>query len=367
MIGEITKSTVKYNGVTVGYMSVLRDERIAFQYDEQWVKEGFSVSPFSLPLDNVVRTNPKRTFGGLYGVFNDSLPDGWGELLVKRMLAQKGVNYDRLNPLTKLSLIRSNGLGGLTYEPTQAQPTQSLTLDFDVLADEAQEIWDNESKAIADLDQIYLLGGSSGGARPKAHLSCDGEDWIVKFPCRIDPPDVGIAEFRANLLAKKCGICVNEFRLFPSEKCSGYFGVKRFDRIGGKRLHMVSLSALLETTHRIPNLDYAHLFQVIQNICANQEDMYEAFRRMCFNVLYGNRDDHGKNFSFIYDEQLMGYTLSPAYDLTETRNKLEHEMTVLGNGKPRVKDLYAIGEHVKLNAARCRQIIEETTNVLQNN
>ena len=117
-----------------------------------------------------------------------------------------------------------------------------------------------------DLDKIYNLGGSSGGARPKAHIKIDDEDWIVKFACKIDPPDVGGKEFSANEKAKQCGINVNEYRLFPSGVCSGYFGAKRFDRIGERRVHMISLAAVLETTHKLPNLDYMHLFQVISNI-----------------------------------------------------------------------------------------------------
>lgn len=156
--------------------------------------------------------------------------------------------------------------------------------------------------------------------------------------------------------------------MFPSEKCTGYFGTKRFDRaysntgdseiLKEKRLHMVSLSALLETTHKIPNLDYMHLFQVIQEICVNpKEDMYETYRRMCFNVFYKNKDDHGKNFSFLYHEGKKGYVLSPAYDLTKTPEKFEHEMTVNGNGNPSEKDLLAVAEEFKLSLAESKEII----------
>ena len=276
MIGEVKKSTVKYNGRTVGYLAVV-DGGIAFQYDAEWLKDGFSVSPFSLPLKGDVFIDRKDNFEGLYGVFHDSLPDGWGELLVSRMCAKKGVNYEKLNPLTKLSLIGGNGLGGLNYEPTQAVETGASHFDLEELAEEANAVLSDTEKTVGDLDGLYLAGGSSGGARPKAHLRIDGEEWIVKFPCRIDPPDVGLMEYEANAAAKKCGLDVNEFKLFPSKKCGGYFGVKRFDRKERKRVHVVSLSSLLETTHRIPNLDYVHLFQVIENICADKHDLYEAF------------------------------------------------------------------------------------------
>ena len=120
MIKDIKKLVVKYNDSTVGYLADL-DGDIAFQYDDVWLGGGFNISPFSLPLKSKIFVNKKDTFGGLYGVFADSLPDGWGELLVRRMLSKRGINPDRLSPLTKLSLISGQGLGGLTYEPSQAE------------------------------------------------------------------------------------------------------------------------------------------------------------------------------------------------------------------------------------------------------
>lgn len=130
---------------------------------------------------------------------------------------------------------------------------------------------------------------------------------------------------------------------------------------------MISLSSLLETTHKIPNLDYSHLFQVIQHISIDQNDMYEAYKRMCFNVLFKNKDDHGKNVSFLFDETLKGYKLSPFYDITQTKNKLEHEMTVLGNGKPTVKDLLDIAKVYHLSLKTCQSIIDHIQKVIVEN
>ncbi|MBD5131885.1 MAG: type II toxin-antitoxin system HipA family toxin [Clostridiales bacterium] len=354
---KVKKLTVIYNGSVVGYLAEISEGRIAFQYDEQWVRNGFSVSPFSLPLTNEIYYSAKQTFGGLFGVFNDSLPDGWGELLVKRMLAKSGVNYDRLSPLTKLALINGNGLGGLSFEPTFAERDDNGAVDLDELCADVHKIFDDEAHA-RDLDLVYALGGSSGGARPKAHIKIDGEEWIVKFPCKTDSLSVGLLEYKANCSAKKCGITTNEFMLFPSKICEGYFGAKRFDRLGDRRVHMISFAALLETSHRIPNLDYMHLFQVAQNICSDKDELYEIYRRMCFNVFYGNRDDHGKNFSFVYDESKASYSLSPAYDLTKVTDKPEHEMTVMGKGKPVEPDLIDIANAVKLSQKKCLDIIK---------
>lgn len=207
------------------------------------------------------------------------------------------------------------------------------------------------------MDRVFAYGGSSGGARPKAHLKIDNEEWIVKFPSLLDSKNIGRLEYIANELAEAAGINVNEHKWFPSKLCDGYFGAKRFDRVSNKRIHMVSLSALLETTHRIPNLDYAHLFQVIQKICINKDDIYEAYRRMCFNVLYQNKDDYGKNFAIIYDESVKGYKLSPAFDITKTLDKVEHEMTILGEEKPSRDDLLLFAKEMKLSPSKCWAII----------
>ena len=356
MIKEVRKVTVRHNGRIVGYLAQLV-EGIGFQYEEAWRRDGFPISPLSLPLKGDVFVSKRRQFDGLYGVFWDSLPDGWGELLVKRYLAKRGVNYDRLSPLTKLSLIGENGLGGLTYEPSQFTGGNASSPDFDTLAREVEQILNDDDAD--DLDTVYRLGGSSGGARPKAHISLDGQEWIVKFPCRIDPQNVGEMEYRANALARECGVDVNEFRLFPSKRCSGYFGAKRFDRENGKRVHVISLAAILEVSHRQPNLDYGHLFNVAENICAEKGELYEVFRRMCFNVYYGNRDDHSKNFAFLFDEKKGCYRLTPAFDLTRTHEKFEHEMMANGAGNPTDADLLTLAGDFGLNLAVCRKIMSE--------
>lgn len=355
---NIKRLIVKYNDKVVGYLEELPNKKIGFQYDLDWIKNGFSISPFHLPLTNQVFITKSEYFEGLFGVFYDSLPDGWGTLLFRRMLQKKGINYDKVSILSKLSLLSSNGLGGLTYEPSQSESEIKSQYDFDELSQEINQIYEKHMDT-ENFDLIYKLGGASGGARPKAHVHIDGEPWIVKFPSSIDPKDIGFLEYKANEKALKSGINVNEFKLFSSKKHKGYFGAKRFDRIDHKRGHMISLSSVLETTHQIPNLDYAHLFQVIQRICINQEDMYEAYRRMVFNVLYENKDDHGKNFAFIYDERLKGYKLSPFYDITKTPMKMEHEMTILGEGNPDETHLTDIGKMFNLKLVICKEIIHQ--------
>ena len=365
MIKDIKKLIVKYNDVVVGYL-IDFNHKIAFEYDEEWLKVGFSISPFSLPLKSGIFINKKDTFDGLYGVFNDSLPDGWGELLWQRMLFKRGIDLYKLSPLTKLSLINKDGLGALTYEPSQVENDRDVLLELDIIAKEVDNILNNKSND-KNLDSIYKLGGSSGGARPKVHLKYNDDDWIIKFPCSYDPKDIGVREYKANLLAKECGLNINECKLFDSKICHGYFGSKRFDRHNKKRVHMISLSSLLETSHRISNLDYLHLFQVIWHTCVDKDDMYEAFGRMCFNVLYENKDDHGKNFAFLYDENKKGYVLSPFYDITKSLDKYEHEMTINGVGNPNEEDLLKIIEIMNLSKNKCIDIIKRIKDVLKYN
>ena len=362
MINNIKKLIVKYNSKEVGYLVEI-DNGIAFEYSDAWIKDGFSISPISLPLVKKVFISNKDYLENLFGVFYDSLPDGWGNLIMKRKFAQEGINYDKLSPLTKLSLLSDNGLGGLNYEPVQDVDNENRNEDLDLLAKEAEKIFNSENNDI-DLDSFYRLGGSSGGSRPKVHIKENEEEWIVKFPCSYDPKNISIEEFEANKLAASCSINVNEYKLFPSKLTKGYFGVKRFDRKNNRRIHMISLSSLLETTHRIPNLDYLHLFQVISKICIDKSDLYEAYKRMCFNVFYGNKDDHGKNFAFLYDEDKKGYVLSPFYDITKTKYKIEHEMTVNGNGNPTEEDLLLIGKEFKLSIEKCKQIIQQIKTVV---
>lgn len=116
------------------------------------------------------------------------------------------------------------------------------------------------------VDKLFQMGGSSGGARPKIFYQMENEEWIVKFPSSIDQKNIGEQEYKYAQCAGRCGIDVSEIRLFPSGINSGYFAVKRFDRDRGKRIHTASVSAPLETSHRIPNLDYHILMQLTMKL-----------------------------------------------------------------------------------------------------
>lgn len=212
------------------------------------------------------------------------------------------------------------------------------------------------------LDELYVMGGSSGGARPKILTSVDGEEWIIKFPSAEDSVRIGRQEYDYAMCAKACGVWMEKVRLFESDRCEGYFGTRRFDRecasSGIERTHMISVSALLETSHRIPNLDYTLLMRLTMMLTKDIAECEKLFRLMCFNVFAHNRDDHSKNFSYLYLEKERRWILSPAYDLTYS-NSLggEHATTVYGNGmNPGMKEIFAVAKEIGINAGRAKRI-----------
>ena len=339
---------VFYNDILVGTLAKTPERVVAFEYDSDWLNNGFSISPFSLPLIKKVFIPKYDPFGGLFGVFNDSLPDGWGRLLVDRLFLKNKINPNEIDNLNRLAVVQESGMGALTYKPEHRFESENNISDYDILAQECSNIL--ESQNSENLDEIFNLGGSSGGARPKILTSIDNEDWIIKFPSSSDPKNIGEKEYQYSLCAKDCGINMTETRLFPSKICSGYFGIKRFDRKNGKKVHMVSVSGLLETSHRLPNLDYNTLMKLTLELTRNYQDIEQLFRLMCFNVFAHNRDDHSKNFSFLFDDTKKEWHLSPAYDLTYSFSfNGEHATTINGEGKnPTLENILAVAKNIGL-------------------
>ena len=350
---------VFYNDILVGTLAKTPDRVFAFEYDSDWLNNGFSISPFSLPLIKKVFIPEYDSFGGLFGVFNDSLPDGWGRLLVDRLFLKNKINPNEIDNLNRLAVVQDSGMGALTYKPEHRFESENNISDYDILAQECSKIL--ESQNSENLDELFKLGGSSGGARPKILTSINNEDWIIKFPSSSDPKNIGEKEYQYSLCAKDCGINMTETRLFPSKICSGYFGIKRFDRKNGKKVHMVSVSGLLETSHRFPNLDYNTLMKLTLELTRNYQDIEQLFRLMCFNVFAHNRDDHSKNFSFLFDDIKKEWHLSPAYDLTYSFSfNGEHATTINGEGKnPTLDDILAVAKNIGLKEKFAKDIASD--------
>lgn len=362
---EINSLTVKYHHRTVGIMAETKDGKGAFQYDREWIADGFSLNPFSLPLDDRVFLPKKDVFEGLFGVFADSLPDGWGRLLVDRMLLSEKISPASVRAVTRLGIVGSTGMGALEYFPELMRFEEKEKLDFDRLSGECEKILQEEESA--EMDTLFCLGGSSGGARPKVLVQMGRESWIVKFPSSFDRKSIGEEEYRYMKCAEKCGISVSQARLFPSKIGRGYFGTKRFDRTEKGKVHMATVSGLLETSHRVPNLDYHDLMKLTWILTKDHSQMEEMYRRMCFNVFAHNRDDHSKNFSFLYDEEERRWKLSPAYDLTYSNSVGgEHATCINGNGRnPGIGDLLAVGKAAGLPVKKMRLIAGETEEIIR--
>ena len=249
-------------------------------------------------------------FDGLFGVFNDSLPDGWGRLLLDRTVEKHGLRRGQLNALDRLAYVGQNGMGALSYEPDRSQiADDEKPLPLDRLAEESAIMLAGESEEV--FEELLRLNGSSSGARPKivAQVSADRkrvihgqgqlksgfEHWMIKFPSSQDARDIGRIEYAYSLMARDAGVEMPETHLFRTRK-RAYFGTKRFDRQGDRRIHMHSLSGLIHADHRHPSLDYDMILRVVMVLTKNVIEAEKAYALACFNVLAHNRDDHSQEF-----------------------------------------------------------------------
>ncbi len=358
----------------------MSDRKILFEYDPDFLTSNIQISPFQLPLKLGVHICEDRLFDGLFGVFNDSLPDGWGRLLLDRQVEKHGINRRQLTPLDRLAYVGEHGMGALSYLPDISSPaTNEKSLLLDKIAHEAEIVLSGQNEEV--FEELLQLNGSSGGARPKivAQVNLDKtiiihgsdtlkdgfEHWMIKFNSSTDPKDIGAIEYAYSLMARSAGLILQENHLFKTEKGSTYFGVKRFDRNGDKPVHMHSLCGLLHSDHRNPSLDYEDFLKATQILTKNMEEVKQAFRLACFNVFSHNRDDHSKNFSFIMDDNNQ-WKLSPAYDLTFSYGPAgEHCTIVMGEGRnPNSEHLIALAKKASIKEATANNIIEQVRNAV---
>ena len=356
--------------------------RVFFEYSPDFLQSGIALSPFKLPLKPGVFEDEKRTFDGLFGLFNDSLPDGWGCLLLDRKLRKRGLSYDSITPLSRLSMIGRNPMGALEYEPADEAAEEVGNVELDSLSGEVDKILAGNDSDV--LDELLKLNGSSGGARPKivAYVSDDRQKiihgganppagftpWIIKFSERHDKLNSGETEYRYSLAAKEAGIDMPPTHLFPSKNGGGYFGVQRFDRTPQGKVHVHTACGLLHASHRFSCLDYENLLKLTLVLTRDITQAEEMVRRMVFNVKSGNRDDHSKNFSFLLNKNFE-WRLAPAYDLTPSAG-INGEQTAMVNGKGRNitdEDLIAAAKVADIPASAVRSIIITVESALKNN
>lgn len=336
-----------------------KDRQVLFEYDASFLTTGIEISPIKLPLRPGVSIADTTIFDGLFGVFNDSLPDGWGRLLLDRTVEKHGIHRGQLNPLDRLAYVGRHGMGALSYEPERGLAnTEDAPLELDKLAEESATVLAGENEEV--FEELLRLNGSSSGARPKivAQVSSDKKriihgrqelqpgfaHWMIKFPSSQDARDVGAIEYAYSLMAKDAGVEMPETHLFLTKR-NKYFGTKRFDRERDARIDMHSLGGLIHADHRSPSLDYDTVLRVTLALTRNIQDAEKAYALACFNVLAHNRDDHVKNFSFLLDDR-NEWTFAPAYDLVFSYGPGgEQSMLVMGEGRnPGTIQLQALGK-----------------------
>jgi len=353
-----------------------RDHIAYLEFDSAFLKAGLELSPvhhrtqagLQLPYDT-------KAFEGLHGMFNDSLPDGWGRLLINRRARQLGIEPSSLTPIDRLACVGSSGMGALCYTPaTDVWETGKDNLDLDKLAADARRVLEGDiSEVLLALGQA---GGSPGGARPKALIALneDGhavhgtheapkgyEHYLVKFPGADDPSDIAAIEMAYADMAKEAGVLMTESKLLKGGKGKSYFAARRFDRKGSLRTHVHSASGLLYTDIRIPALDYTDLIMLTRNITRDQRECKAMFTLAVFNVLAHNRDDHARQFSFVMENDGT-WRMAPAYDLTWSFGPGgEHSSSVLGHGKNITREhLIELGRKADIQKPEAIKVVEQT-------
>ena len=353
-------------------------EKVYFEYNPEFLKTGFNLSPFRLPFQRGVYTHTDFHFGPLPGLFDDSLPDGWGRLLMDRHFAAIGLNPDSLSPLDRLIWLGTGTMGALTYHPP-SEPDKPSDAAFHLhdLARQSERVLSGEVQDV--LPPLLRAGGSPGGARPKVLVGVRGdklisgegdlpdgfEHWIVKFSSQVDQADAGAVEFAYMRMAAAAGLVVPPVRLFkvigPKRKAEHFFGIQRFDRSGNRRFHLHTFGNLIQSNFRIPSCDYAQLLQAANLLTRHHADVLAVFRQMVFNVLAHNRDDHVKNFAFLFDDVGLQWRLSPAYDLSWSAGPGgEHTMTIGGEGKsPTIEHCHRLAEHIGITRNEEAELLEQ--------
>lgn len=325
------------------------ERRSYFEYDRTFLDHASPLSPFKLRYQTGAQAAPHTPFDGLHGLFNDSLPDGWGRKLLDRRLERMGYDHRTLNPLDRLSFVGYRGMGALRYRPIGLlDNAPGKTIDLDWMAE--QVVLVQADVPGADIEHLQAAQGASGGVRPKIVVGLDvstgsiirdGNEklpagyssWMVKFRATEDPKEIGAEEYAYSLMAKAAGIEMPETLLLKGSSGARYFAVARFDRSARGSLHVHTLGGLLDADHRLPSVDYGTLLNVTRLLTRDERHVSQMFRRMVFNVLARNRDDHSKNHAFLMGADRQ-WRPTPAYDVTFSIGPGgEHNLTIGGEGR----------------------------------
>lgn len=400
-----TVAEVRMWGRRIGAVALADGARVAeFEYTPEFAGSGIEVAPIEMPLVPGRRYSfpglAEQSFRGLPGMLADSLPDRFGNALIDAWLAREGREPGSFNAVERLSYTGSRGMGALEYRPSSGpEPVESHPVEVDALADLAAEILSERSglheslrgeTRQAALGEILRVGTSAGGARAKAVLAFNPETlevrsgqldvpegfqhWILKFDGVQDqsreigePKGYGVIEWVYSKMAAGAGIEMTECRLLEDGE-RRHFMTRRFDRTGeGARLHMQSLAALAHLDFNLPGANsYEQAFSVIRRLGLGMEAIEQQFRRMVFNVVARNQDDHVKNIAFLMD-RAGNWSLSPAFDLTWAYNPTgrwtsSHQMSIAGKRDDfTIEDFREVARLASMKRGRAERIVSDVT------
>ena len=403
-----TVAEVRLWGRAIGAVSLGDDDEVvAFEYTPAFSRSGIEIAPLTLPLDSRVYRFPalsRETFYGLPGLLADSLPDRFGHALIDAWLATQGRSPASFNAVERLCYIGARGMGALEFAPAIGpRARQANRIQIDRLVELASAVLTQRNElrvSFAEKDQqqamtdILRVGTSAGGARAKAVIAWNPEThevrsgqipagegfeyWLLKFDGVSgnrdreldDPQGYGVIEYAYANMARDCGITISECRLFE-ENGRRHFMTKRFDRLaGGEKLHMQSLSALAHYDFNLAGAySYEQALRVIRQLGLPMQAIEEQFRRMAFNIIARNQDDHVKNIAFLMNKA-GEWSLSPAFDMTYSYNPAgawtaSHQMTL--NGKRddfSLDDFRACAKTASMKRGRAETIVGEVTAVV---
>jgi serine/threonine-protein kinase HipA len=404
----MTQATVRLWGTDIGYVTFDSERQMAdFEYARDFLSSGMEISPLRMPLATRVYQFPElspKSFRGLPGLLADSLPDKFGNAIIDTWLATQGRKPETFHAVERLCYIGTRGMGALEFKPAHSRgKTSSSKIHVAALVKLASEILTHRSSlstVFADREgdqavrEILRVGTSAGGARAKALVAWNPETnevrsgqvtapigfeyWLMKFDGvrnnrdkeLTDPEGYGAIEYAYHRMAKDAGIAMMPCRLFEENE-RRHFMTKRFDRADdGAKLHMLSLAALAHYDFNLPGAyGYEQAIMTIKQLGLGSEALEQQFRRMVFNIVASNQDDHVKNIAFLMDRK-GAWSLSPAFDVTYSFNPSgdwtsAHQMTLNGKRDDFVmEDFVSCGKLAQLKQGQAKAIVAEIQKVV---
>ena len=325
---------------------------LLFEYSTQALDRGIEYSKLLFPLRREAygrMPSFPAHFSFLPGFVADALPDGWGLLLMDRLIRKAGQDPAAVSPLDRLSFIGDRAMGALAFRPSAELPLAEAELSLLEIAHAAREVEGDIDTAA--LLALAVVGGSPHGARPKALVALDGGvPWLVKFAARGEHREVCAIEDAYAAVARSCGVDMPPSRHFALDAHLSAFAVQRFDRSGELRIPVQSFAAALGADFRLPSLDYREVLRATRYFTNDEQAVRQAYARCVFNVVFNNRDDHAKNFALRMDKEGLRWTLAPAYDLSFSSGpRGQHQTSVMGEGAaPGREHLLALARDVQV-------------------